>query len=156
MNLGTDFTIGAWVKPYEFESFYEIYKPAGVIPETPEDVMFLSVGRWEPDEDNVKNERASVGWGIRTWMNDDVITRSYANTIASTAASTINLYQLEDHWWLLMIRVNSKFVPADDSFALNMRMYYNENFGGDDFTIPNDYFEDSFLCQHRVGYNHVT
>jgi hypothetical protein len=55
-----------------------------------------------------------------------------------------------------MIRVNAKYVPSEDAFALNMRMYYNENFGGDDFAMTNDYFEDSFACQHRVGYNHIT
>ena len=86
LNLGTDFTIGAWVKPYEFNSFYEIYKPATFIPVTTEDEMFLSVGRWDPPEDNVNNERSSVGWGIRTWNNqenDQAITVSYANTMAS-------------------------------------------------------------------------
>ena len=55
-----------------------------------------------------------------------------------------------------MMRVNSKYVPSEDSFALNMRMYYNENFGGDDFTLNNDYFEDSFFCTHRVGFNSLT
>ena len=152
LNLGTDFTIGAWVKAYDFRAFYEIYKPGGVIPTFPEDASFLRVGRYDPPPEK-PNERSAVGWAIRTWNNDQFLTEAYANTMASTASSTISLYDMEEHWWLLMLRVNAKYVPSEDSFALNMRMYYNENFGGDDFTLLNDYFEDNIICTHRLGYN---
>ena len=64
------------------------------------------------------------------------------------------LYDLEgSKWWLFILRVNAKYVPNDDNFAVNMRIYYNRLFGGDTIDIVEDYFEDSYENEHRFGYS---
>lgn len=77
----------------------------------------------------------------------------FANTMSSTDPNVASQYTLEGQWWLLIGRVNAKYVTADGLFAMNTRLYYNRLFAGDTLYLAEDYFEDSFNNVHRFGFS---
>ena len=60
MNLGTDFMLGAWYKPFYFDSVFAIYEPDGE--------MQMAIGRWVP------GDLPTFAWNVHMEREGDVFT----------------------------------------------------------------------------------
>ena len=124
LNLGTEFNIGFWLKPFYFDGLFSVIDPTN-------GDMILQMKRREPDA----NENVSIAWTMKTEGRNSEF---YATSIADPSFS--GFYQMENIWWLLTLRVNAEFSEDEDEFAASFRIYYNNQFGGDTINLVRDYF----------------
>ena len=136
LNLGTDFNIGFWLKPFHFDALFSVF-------DNRSGEMILQMIRREPENEN---EVTSIAWTMKTEEN---VSNFYATSIADKQFEAF--YELENIWWLLTLRVNAGYSADANDFAASFRIYYNNQFGGDTINLERDYFEDSASYLHVVG-----
>ena len=142
LNLGTEFNIGYWCKPFHFDGLFTIF---AIDPSQPTGLKrILEMNRREPQ---AVDEFLSINWVMSTIENFNI--EYYATSIAD-ANFGIN-YQLEDVWWLLNLRVGSGYSVDEGRFASSYRIYWNNLFGGNTLPVFEDFFEDSISYIHLIG-----
>ena len=93
MNLGTDFTFGAWYKPYEFDSVFAVY--------TPDLNPIVELGGL------YENDLPTFGWKV-------VLTKTgetYSTAPNPSNPDLSDSYPIIATWFLCSLRINANPLP---------------------------------------------